>query len=839
MYMKVLKVLFASVVLIIIAALFKVYFAVDAKVEHPGEWMYNQRAYPYGEINSNSIKQAYIQHSKAKEKATKSSVLWELLGPKNTGGRITDVAISSSDNNILYVSTPVGGVFKSTDGGLSWVSIFEDIGKPSVGCIELAPSNNNTIYLGTGDPVASATSGAFIGDGMYKSTDAGDTWSPIGLENTEHIARICVDPIDENKLFVAATGTLYGKNNERGVYRSLDGGATWEQVLFVSDSTAIIDLIVNPNNTDTIFAAAWERIRYPWARSYAGVTSGVYRSVDGGDSWNLLQQGLPVPSEDMGRIGLAMSTSNPNYVYASFTTDPVTNVFDALYKSTNGGDSWYLYEDDSLSDVNASFGWFFGNVRVSPNNPDDVWVLGKYLFRKRGAQYSWENIEGMHVDHHVLEFSHTDENFIVCGNDGGLYTSEDGGFNWSHIDNLPITQFYHIEVDEQNPDRVYGGTQDNNTIRTLTGNDDDWMRILGGDGFHVIVDPFNSNRILAEYQWGNLYYSESDALFFEEYMMGIDEEDRTNWNTPVVISPSDNTTIYYGSHRLYTTTFGESPWLAISGDLTGGDLPEGALSYATITTIAPSYNSTDVIYVGSDDGRVHVTFDGGNSWIDISDGIPNRYITKIIVHPNNDSIAYVSLSGYRYLDYEPHVLKTENGGQTWIDVSAELPEMPVNDLVFSKSNLNIYLANDAGVWYSNDEGDSWSLLGENLPFTICTNLEIHDQTKQLFVGTFGRSSYVLDISSHYLELDEFSAENLNIYPNPTSNKIKLSLNSGVCEHAEVKIYDVNGKLIQDFYSEYISESGLEIDLSTCPRGVLLITVKTDIGVFSEKVLLID
>ena len=592
---------------------------------YPNEWIMSQRMYPHNEVDYKSVQLARadaLHEINTTLNSRTEDVEWELVGPKNIGGRVTDLAISPENDDHIYIGTAVGGVFRTTDRGENWESITDgfDI-EPSIGNIAIAESDASRIYLGTGEANGSATSGAFFGNGIFRSSDYGDNWEYIGLENCGHIGRIVVDPTDANRLFVAATGTLYGKNNERGIYRSSDGGANWEQVLFVSDSTALIDVAMNPVNPNILFAAAWERTRFPWIRDYGGVTSGVYRSLDGGDTWTKLGNGLPVSDEDTGRIGLAISTSNPNSIYASYTTNSITNVFDGLYKSEDNGENWIEITLGQIDNVNYTFGWYFGNVRVHPEDENDVFVLGQRLYRGDFTVGAYQEITQMHVDHHALEISKNNPDFMVEGNDGGLYLSEDGGSNWTHLENLPITQFYNIEVDESDANIVLGGTQDNNTILTKTGSDNDWYPILGGDGFHVNVDPDENNIIYAEYQFGNLFKSVDGGDNMSYALNGVAAEDRTNWNTPVVLSPFNNNMVYYGSNKLYISEYADN-WTVISDDLTNGEHPSGAGSYGTLTAIAPSYQNLETVYVGSDDGRVHVTFDGGLNWTAIDEDQP-------------------------------------------------------------------------------------------------------------------------------------------------------------------------------------------------------------------------
>jgi photosystem II stability/assembly factor-like uncharacterized protein len=808
--------------------------------EYPNEHMYNQRAYPDNYINRSAIRTA-VETSKTilNNRNSKSGSDWIQIGPLNTGGRITDVAISPDNDDHLYVTTAVGGVFRSLDRGLNWTPIFDAIGQPSIGNIAIAPSNAQRIYIGTGEANGSATSGAFFGDGIYRSDDGGDTWINAGLAESNHIGRIVVDPADPDRVFVAATGVLYGTNDERGIYRTTNGGTTWEQVLFVSDETAAIDLVQNSANPDILYAAMWERTRQPWQRSYAGLNSAIHRSTDGGNTWTELGavNGLPAPDSQTGRIGLAISESDPATLYARFTTNEITNVFNGLYKSSDNGDNWTLVTLTDLEGIDSSFGWYFGNIRVNPINPDEVFVLGQLIFRTTNSGTTWNQIGGMHVDHHALEYSRNDPNFVLAGNDGGAYTSTNGGANWQKFTNLPITQFYNIEVDYSDPTRLYGGTQDNNTIRTLTGGTNDWASIVGGDGFHVNVDPNDNSFIYAESQFGNLRRSIDGGNNFTNATDGIDGNDRTNWNTPVILSPFDSEVVYYGSNKLYSSDKAVL-WTAISPDLTDGEHPSGALSYGTLTAIAASYNNLDVIYTGSDDGNVQVTFDGGASWTNISAGLPDRYVTSIATIPNDDNTAYVTFSGFTELDYAAHVFKTVDSGQNWTDISANLPGIPVNDIItFPAANV-LFVATDLNVWYSLDDGTNWDILGNDLPLTIIRDLKIHAPTNTLYAGSFGRSMHKYDIGNIVLGANEsaFNSEDIKIYPVPARTQFTIEHN--LSSEGIVKLYDISGKEIETLFEGKFGDSK-KINISTegLADGHYVVKIMSGSQSFSKQILI--
>lgn len=810
--------------------------------QYPNEWMYNQRAYPDNVINRTAIREALQQSREILSERSAGGSDWNLIGPLNTGGRVTDLAISPDNDDIFYVTTAVGGVWKTIDRGASWTPIFDEIGKASIGNIAIAPSNAQRLYVGTGEANGSATSGAFFGDGIYRSDDAGNTWTNVGLAESDHIGRIVVDPTDPDRVFAAATGKLYGYNAERGVYRTTTGGNDWERVLFVTDSTAAIDVAMNPQNTDILYAAMWERTRKPWQRDYGGVTSAIHRSLDGGDTWEQLgaTNGLPAPNGQTGRIGLAVSESDPNVVYARYTTNEITNEFNGLYRSDDNGQNWTLVTLNDLLGIDASFGWYFGNLRINPLDPDDVYVLGQQLSRTLNGGDSWDGEFSMHVDHHAMEWSRNNPNMILAGNDGGIYISENNGGSWSKFLNLPITQFYNIEVDFLQPERLYGGTQDNNTIRTLTAGTSDWTPILGGDGFHVNVDPEDNDFVYAEFQFGNLYRSTDGGNNFTSAIDGIGGGDRRNWNTPVVLSPFNPEKVYYGSNRLYESDRAVF-FTAISPDLTDGQHPSGSTSYGTLTAIAPSWLNLNTIYTGSDDGNVNVTFNGGTTWENISAGLPNRYVTSIAISPEDDQTAYVTFSGFSALDYTPHVFKTTNGGQSWTDISANLPSIPVNDIILHPDPQEpyIFLATDLNVWYSENDGASWTILGNDLPFTIVRDLKLHVPTNTLYAGTFGRSMHSIDLEVLVLGQDEFVAESkdLQIYPIPANEFVNIDLNFG--GEGSVELFDLNGRKVAGLYSGDLSDlSGTQISVQQFPAGIYFVRLNSA-GKFITKKLLIE
>ena len=761
-------------------------------MEYPGEYMYNQRAYPNATIDPEARKEA-IKAYNEKLNISRFDGNWISNGPINTGGRVSDIARHPTDPNSFYVGSANGGIFKTTDGGENFTPTFEEPGVAAIGNIGISKSNPEVLYVGTGEASGSAASGAFFGNGIYKSEDAGLSWNNVGLQETGHIGRIVVDENDPDIAYVAANGTLYGKNTERGVFKTADGGSTWEQLLFVSDSTACIDLAVNPQNPDIIYAAMWERTRKAWARDYGGVTSGLHRSADGGQTWKLITNGLPNNDENSGRIGVSISQSNPNTVYAVFTENEITNAFAGVYKSIDNGINWIRIDEDLPDGVFSSFGWYFATLRVDPNNEDIVYILGQSMYRSFNGGVNWVSVSGMHVDHHAMEFFPTNSNDILFGNDGGTYRSSNGGITIDHYENIPNTQFYQIEVDEQLPERKYGGTQDNNTIRTLTGDIDDFEPILGGDGFYVLVNPTNSDNIYAEYQWGNLFVSFDGGENMIWGGNGIDfENDRTNWNTPVAMSPVDPITLFYGSNKLYISDQAYE-WTPLTDDLTKGQHPSGSTSYGTLTVIAPSYQNTESVYVGTDDGNVWFISDFGNTLNLINNGLPNRYVTGIAVDPYDDAIVYVSFSGFKDLDYSAHIFRSEDYGNSWTSIQGDLPDMPINDVVLDHDQEGmVYVATDLGVWYSSDLGENWEILGQGMPPGAVNDLRFHQGTRSLTAGTFGRSMFTIDLTNLLSDVNEIEETiSFEIYPNPTSERFKIETEE---LDARIAVYDISAKL---------------------------------------------
>ncbi|MBU0985073.1 MAG: thrombospondin type 3 repeat-containing protein, partial [candidate division Zixibacteria bacterium] len=715
--------------------------------KRPNDWFLFQRAYPQDTVPLAMSREANVYAAKAQLAAASkrdgfSAVAWTPAGPTNIPGRITDIAALPDNPSIVYAASASGGLFKSTDYGTTWTEKFGAVGTSSLGALAIHPTDPSIIYVGTGE----SNPGGFTydGTGVYKSTDSGNTWTFVGLENSYRIGRILVTPSIPETVFVAVAGRTFGAGNpDRGVYRSTDGGATWEQKLYVSDTTGCIDIVYD-SDSGVVVAAMWEKLRIiNLPRRFGGATTALYRSTDHGDSWNLLIGNLPNRTDTCGRIGLTM--------------DPVTKTmyslwakadgsFQGLFRSNDRGASWSRTSDNDLvnAPLNGSWngGWYFGNVRVAPGDPNRVFALGLDIWRSTtgGNSFLWAS-SGVHVDQHAMWINPNNSDEIYAGCDGGVVYSSNGGGAWTQSYNQGSTQFYAIAIDYLRPERLYGGAQDNGTMGTKTGAINDWLHILGGDGFYCLVDPTNSDMMWAEYQYGQTFRSWDGGQNWDWGLNGVDyNADRHNWSSPVVMDPSDHNTMYYGSNRIWKTDSWGDWWLDISGDLTNGPYP--AAGFGTVSSIAVAPTNQNVLYAGTDDGNVWVTTNGGGGWTRIDTGLPDRWVTRVAVDPRHENICYVTFSGNNWGETMPHIYRSENYGSNWTAIAGDLPDAPVNDVIPEPvDSLTLYIATDYGVYVTEDLGTTWSALGTGLPIVPVFDIEFHIPTRKLVAGTYGQSMW--------------------------------------------------------------------------------------------------
>ncbi|MEW6467840.1 MAG: T9SS type A sorting domain-containing protein [Bacteroidota bacterium] len=772
------------------------------------DWFISQRIYPQGSINYEAYAEALQSAMSLRaESRSASAASWQFAGPTNIGGRVTDIEMHASDQQTIYLGAASGGVFKSTDQGLTWNPIFDQNASLSIGDIAIAPSNPNIIYVGTGECNNGRGSVTYDGQGVYKSTDAGQTWTSLGLQLTRNTGRIAIDPANPNKVFVATMGDLFSNGPNRGLYRTLDGGLTWTNVLSVNDSTGAVEVVIDPSNPNIVYASTWTRIRRPTYYLYGGTGSAIYKSTDGGSTWNMLTSGLPASSPNIGRIGIDISASNPNVLYAVYASE--YGGFLGCYKTTNGGASWSAVTGNNylLGSLSANAFYWFGRVKVDPTDPNTVFITDLSLWKSSDGGANWYDVgTSFHVDQHITYVHPANPSLVVEGNDGGVFISNDGGSSWTSAQDIPITQFYTCEVDNQNPSNLYGGTQDNGTNYTPTGGVNDWQFLFGGDGFYVLVNPVNPSYQIYEYQYGNLSTS----------MSGINTSENSNWNTPLIYNPQNPSTVFYGNVRVYKSyAHGNGGWFSISPNLTAGT-QTGNLVFHTITTLSCSNADTNVIWAGCDDGNVQVTTNSGATWTNVSAGLPDRWITRVVADPLVAGRAYVTVSGFRWDEPYPHVFMTNNYGATWTAISSNLPQAPCNDLIVDpNSTSTLFVATDMGVYYTTDQGGNWQAAGTGMPLVPVTDMVLHNGTRTLIAATYGRSMWKMDIDQLLGSGDPAALNSgITISPNPVADHFVVR----GAEGASLTLYNLEGKAVM---TTKIDQAGKKIERSGLPAGVYL------------------
>ncbi|HEU4727138.1 MAG TPA: hypothetical protein VFT22_04600 [Kofleriaceae bacterium] len=719
------------------------------------DYFYLQRVSRDGRIDVQARAQAVLHARLMRARTTAlSSVdaasVWQLRGPLNVGGRVADLVGDPADASKFYVGAASGGVWKTVDGGATFTPIFDNHGSLSTGALAIDPRNSEILYVGTGEASPGGGSVTYPGDGVWKTSDGGATWEHLGLDQTVAIGRIVVDPRNPDNVFVAAMGNLYSRNLDRGVYRSQDGGHTWTKVLFVSDIAGAVDLAIDPVDPRRVFAATWERIRFPSERIYGGPGSGLWLSTDGGTTWTRLAGGLPAPETEPSRIGVAIAPSSPSTVYAVYYRKSDT-ALEALFRSTDGGVTWTQPTSTNLRNILSNQGTWSGRIFVHPTNPGEVWVDGVSLARSTDGGATFSSVPGLHADHHAQWFFPANPAIILKGNDGGVYRSTNGGTTWTHFENLPISQFYTVEAHPKEPFKLYGGMQDNGVKRTTTGAIDRWSNVTGGDGFEVHVDPLSTQVIYSESQFGALRRSIDGGTSFRSATSGL--SGRLGWKTPLAFDPTSagsglTTTLYLGSNLLFRSTDSAASWTAISGDLTNGNQGVGGVVFGTITTIAVAPSNRNTIYIGTDDGNVWVTRDTGRTYLRVDLTLPDLWVTRLAVDPDDDAIAYATFSGFRVDEPLAHVFRTTNHGGTWSDISGDLPDAPVNKIeIDPRRSSTLYVGTDVGVFVSHDTGASWTPLGTGMPDgVVVTDLKlVPGSPPTLLAATYGRSIFGIEL----------------------------------------------------------------------------------------------
>lgn len=742
------------------------------------------------------------------------------IGPGRYAGRISEILVDPINDSIIYVSPSTGGVFKTCNNGLSWSPIFDKAGTSlAIGDMDISNNNHNLIWVGTGE-ASGEQNPASMGDGIYKSADGGSTWVNMGLKETRHFSKVVIHPQDDNIVFAGATGSRWGSDNNRGVFKTNDGGNTWKKVLFINENTGISDIAIHPDGL-TILASAWEQRRNAWAHVRTGPNSGLYKSEDNGENWNKIENGLP--ADKAGRIALAISQNNTNVIYACYEHDSL-----GLFRSDDKGISWHNVNNK------VSTSYWYGRIYIDPNDEDHIFIMGTYIQESKDGGLSFAPINtgrSVHVDHHILWINPDNTDHLLLGNDGGLYRSYNKGANWTFIANLPIGQYYDISIDNRDPYWIYGGLQDNGVwgspSRSISGkpvSNKDIISISGGDGFYSASDPDNPNIVYGESQFGFLVRFDQEKEERKRIRPKSPEPDakyRFNWNTPFFISQHKPYGLYIGANKVLKTSDGGENWKEISHDLSSYTELDTVLvigqkptlkPYFTITALSESPIKKGLIYAGTDDGNLFVTKDDGENWENISINIPapaDRFFSRVVASAHKEGRAYIGFGRfYEANDISPYIFMTDDYGQSWTDISGDLPaqtivraiaEHPVNkDLLVLGTHNSLYISINSGV--------SWIRPETNLPYVAIDDIVIHNN--DLVLGSYGRGLWLLDNINFLSELkpDSLNEEHILFTPRLSVSNICSDSIQKAEEYSFLAPEPING-LIIDYYLRESHQEG--------------------------------
>ncbi|WP_289046265.1 sialidase family protein [uncultured Olleya sp.] len=857
----------------------------------------------------NAQQDLLTQKAQLQSNSIVKNVAFQNIGPTVMSGRVVDLAVNPEKPSEFYVGYASGGLWYTTNNGTTFSPVMDVTQTQNIGDIAV-DWKTGTIWVGTGENNASRSS--YAGVGMFKSTDNGQNWQFVGLPNSQHIGRILINPNNVDEVTVGVTGALYSKSEDRGVYKTKDGGQTWSKTLFIDDASGIIDMQHAPNDYNTMFATSWTKDRKAWNFDGSGNNSAIYKSTDAGDTWVKIsteKSGFPT-GEGVGRIGLAVYNTNIIYAIhdsqfrrpssgkkekrrglqkddfkkmstseflsledkklnsflkmngfqekyrsenvkqmvrsgnvkpidlAHYLEDANSMLFDTpvigaeVYKSTDGGLTWSKTHKDYLDDLYYSYGYYFGHVYVSPSDQNDIYVYGVPILKSKDGGQTFTSIsaENVHADHHALWINPQNPNHLINGNDGGVNITYDDGENWIKNNSPSVGQFYAINVDNQKPYRVYGGLQDNGVWVGANNAKENkawhqsgqypWESIMGGDGMQIQIDNRNSDIVYTGYQFGNYYRIDrgtGDRKYIQPKHELGEKPYRFNWQTPILLSKHNQDILYLGGNKLMRSLDKGDTWTAISQDLTQGG-KKGNVAYGTITTISESPFEFGLMYVGSDDGVISVTKNQGATWEDISTNLPNDlWVSRVVASRHKKERVYVTLNGYRFDNFNTYVFKSDNYGQTWESISANIPTSPVNVIVEDEFKDNIlYLGTDNGAYVSFDNGERWEAFSKNLPAVAVHDIKTQKESNDLLLGTHGRGIYKTNIASLQAYNSTIKSSNITIFD---LNKIRYSsrwgnswskwmqpfqpsttihLFSNTSGEKEVEILSENNKKIQSF-----------------------------------------
>jgi photosystem II stability/assembly factor-like uncharacterized protein len=736
----------------------------------------------------------FEQHEAMKEASPFKNIKWRFIGPFDVGGRCTDIAVPKGSRNVIYIASATGGLWKTSNTGVTWEPLFDDMPTQSIGDIAVAESDPNIVWVGTGE--ANIFRASEAGIGVFKSTDAGKTWTHMGLDGTYTIGRIVIHPANPDIVYVAATGHEWTYNPERGVFKTTDGGKTWRKVLFVSEKVGVNDLVMDPSDPETLYAATWNRIRERWSDPVPGGGNGVMKTTDGGKTWKPVNNGLP-DLQYVGRIGIDLCRTKPNIIYAYVDNhtpgrEPQPGELDSygrprqrgiigaeVYRSDDKGETWTKMTPSTpyYEGFGGTYGWVFSQVRVDPNDENTVYIMGLGLAKSTDGGKTFSNVyyENLHGDHHGLWIDPSDSNYLINVNDGGANVSYDGGRSWRDFHNgIPATQFYNVAYDFQSPFWVYGSVQDQGTFRgqipllhpgqrprgrrmMMFGMPEPkWERAPGGEGTLIAVDPADPATIYSSSYYGRLMRSEYKEGRWETkdiYPKAAkgEPEYRGQWLAATMLSPHNPLVVYLGYQYVFRSMDRGESWDRLSSDLTYDNLEQQgkwpfAIPFATITAVDESPFRFGVLYAGSDDGRVWVTKDSGETWTEITAGLPfNKHVTKLVASKYDPATVYVTLIGREDDDFNPYIYKSTDFGKTWTSIAANIPGGPVNVVREDpKNKLILYAGTDTGIYVTLDGGSSWNVLGGGLPTTYVWDIAVHPRDNCIILATNGRGMWIID-----------------------------------------------------------------------------------------------
>jgi hypothetical protein len=714
----------------------------------PGDPMLAARGgtIPVGAFERASAQAAAIGTATQRSDPSLAKARWQLRGPTNVGGRLLDVVVDPKRPDSLYVAAASGGVWHSTDAGMRFRSVWPDSLTQAVGALDI--SRTGVLWAGSGEAGPGGGSITYGGTGVYRSADGGKTWQSMGLKGSDRIGRIVVDPRNENVVWVAANGPLYTRGGERGLYKTTNGGTSWTRVLEgLNDTTGAVDVQLDPTDSDVVYATMWDRIREPDRRLYTGLGSGAFKSSDGGTTWKRIGGPSLASSPTLGRLGITVAPSDPNRVYILASTE--AGLTQGLYRSDDAGETFLLPSVDlPLVTGGLVYAWWFGRVYVDPKDADHVFATGVNMSESVDGGQTFSSSPGLHADQHGMAWDPKVPGRVYVGNDGGSYTSDDNGASFEHGEYMPWNQPFSVSVSQQDPRKLLVGLQDNGGNRNYLLDDpgpDQYNDITGGDGTEMAFDPTDDSIVYGCSQYGVCSRSTNggdNMRSFEFEIVGS----RKNWLSPIEFDPLDPDAVYTGSEILHRSTDRGQTWTPMSPDLTNGPGRETNplfRNYGTITTIAAAEAEFGTVYVGTDDGNVQVTHDSGTTWTK-AHGLPSDWVTSVAVDRRDPAnVAYASFSGFRSGNQKSLVFRTADGGQTWQDITGNLPQAPVNDVLPIGDDLAV--ASDVGVFVTRGVSKgtvlSWSKVGAGLPNAPITSLDWQAETKTLLASNFGRGAY--------------------------------------------------------------------------------------------------